>query len=178
MKKTQLFFGGFFLLFLFTNSLCRKGDAEPQLPPETTIGAGTFGCKVNGKVFIPKSGWGQPGLYAAYINEGNGPGGGWYLNIVAIYSRSSNSVGVTIQTDSLLLLEGQSYLFKVKKGYPGIFYNIGLDIYPFNESYPGELFITKHDLNQRILSGRFSFTGMNASGQKVEITEGRFDIFY
>ena len=42
---------------------------EEQLPPITTTGAGTFGCKVNGKVWVAKSnktGW--PPTYAS-INK-------------------------------------------------------------------------------------------------------------
>ena len=42
----------------------------------------------------------------------------------------------------------------------------------------GELHITKHDQTQRILSGRFSFTASTSTGEKVNITEGRFDIRY
>jgi hypothetical protein len=67
-----------FLLFfssLLLNSKCRK-DNEPQLPPETTTGAMTFGCKIDGKVFLPKSGNGVPGIITEYPFLGNGPGGG------------------------------------------------------------------------------------------------------
>ena len=56
---------------------CKKSSTtEDQLPPETTTGAMTFGCKVNGKVFVPKDGNGRPGLYVQYVNLGPGPGGG------------------------------------------------------------------------------------------------------
>ena len=65
------------LLALFTFSQCKKNKTdEPQLPPETTTGAMTFGCKVNGKVFVPKDGRGKPGLFCQYVNLGAGPGGG------------------------------------------------------------------------------------------------------
>ncbi|MCC6289338.1 MAG: hypothetical protein IT249_15775 [Chitinophagaceae bacterium] len=68
-----------FLLFCFLFSLlllssrCKKDRFE--LPPETTTGANTFGCKVNGKVFVPRDGNGRPGLYCQYVNLGTGEGG-------------------------------------------------------------------------------------------------------
>tara|TARA_R110002073_G_C9371447_1_gene572214 strand:+ start:845 stop:1168 length:324 start_codon:yes stop_codon:yes gene_type:complete len=58
------------LLFLaFTLINCSKKDnlitlvEEDQLPPITQTGANTFGCLINGKVFIPKdkTGYTPPG---------------------------------------------------------------------------------------------------------------------
>ena len=66
-----------FLLLLslfFINSKCKKEYNEPQLPPETTIGAMTFGCKIDGKVFVPKDGGGLSGLKTEYLFLGNGRG--------------------------------------------------------------------------------------------------------
>ncbi|MGE5108914.1 MAG: hypothetical protein ACM3H8_15350, partial [Sphingobacteriales bacterium] len=39
---------------LFIGGKCKKEPqvSTPQLPPETQIGAGTFGCLVNGKVWL------------------------------------------------------------------------------------------------------------------------------
>lgn len=69
----------YFLLFtclfslLLSASRCKKSHFD--LPPETTTGANTFGCKVNGKVFVPRDGKGKPGLYCQYVNLGEGEGG-------------------------------------------------------------------------------------------------------
>ena len=52
------------LLFLtFTLINCTKSDDQDQLPPATQTGANTFGCLINGKVFIPKdkTGYTPPG---------------------------------------------------------------------------------------------------------------------
>lgn len=38
--------------FLFAACACTK-KAEKQLPPATQTGANTFGCTLNGQVFIP-----------------------------------------------------------------------------------------------------------------------------
>jgi hypothetical protein len=165
-----------FTAFLFLNLKCKKENNEPQLPPETTTGAMTFGCKVNGKVFIPRDGNGSPGLAPQYLFLGNGPGGGWWLNIPAIDWKDKKSVGIA--TDSLLLITGVSYSLKKLKGFAYSQYTSGLLYYQMWPNDTGELFITKHDESKRILSGRFSFTASTSAGEKVTITEGRFDIRY
>jgi hypothetical protein len=46
-------------------------------------------------------------------------------------------------------------------------------------STQGKLTITKYDKINRIISGRFFFTGKDAvTGKIVNITDGRFDIKY
>ncbi|HEY6437391.1 MAG TPA: hypothetical protein VIY47_12435 [Ignavibacteriaceae bacterium] len=179
MGKIRLLCAATFSLLLFINSRCKKSDAEPQLPPETTTGAGTFGCKVNGKIFIPKSGGGQPGLYADYVYYNTGPGAGWYLNIVAIYNQSSNSTTVNIVTDSLFLEEGHIYDLKEKKGFAAGRYSYGLNAYEMRMIDSGKMTIVKHDQTKRILSGNFWFNAKSLFDTSiVKITEGRFDIIY
>jgi len=178
MRQLLLFALSFVLI---SNGCKKKKDDEPQLPPETTTGANTFGCKVNGKVFIPRSGGGRPGLFAQYVNLGTGTGGGWFLNIAATDWKASILQGTSITTDSLLILENSTYLLKAQKGSAKASYENypnGLNAYEMLSNNAGELIITRHNLNQRILSGRFWFDATNASGQKVEVREGRFDIIY
>ena len=168
MKKKLLLIG-FILCFSLTT--CRKNQ-EPVLPPETTIGAMSFGCKINGKVFVPKDGRGKPGLYVQYVYLD----GGWYLNIPAVDWRSSYPIlSVHIETDSLLIEEGE-YEFKLEKGYPSAFYSAET-FYILLEN-KGRLNIKKHDLTNRILAGTFYFTAENSKGERVEVTDGRFDIRY
>jgi hypothetical protein len=167
---------------LFTFSQCKKNNTEePQLPPETTTGAMTFGCKVNGQIFLPKDGNGRQGLYVQYVNLGNVPDGGWHLNIPA-YNYSTKR-GVSIETDSLLLVEGTTFQFKTTVGTANAFYlettsNGSVNFYPKLDNETGSLYIKKHDQVQRILSGTFSFIGTDGNNVKVNISEGRFDIRY
>ena len=178
MKHIKHSITALMLLLLLTNSQCKKHNEEPQLPPETNTGAMTFGCKVNGKVFMPKDGNGKPGLYCQYVNLGSGEGGGWYLNIPAVNLRIRPNEGVSITTDSLLVQEGMTYQFKNNKGNAQGFYYKTVE-YPKTDNDSGELKITRFDQANRILSGTFFFTGTNAStGEKVEVTDGRFDIRY
>jgi len=115
----------YFLLFtclfslLLSASRCKKDHFH--LPPETTTGANTFGCKVNGKVFVPRDGRGRPGLFCQYVYLGEGEGGGWFLNIPAMNWRASPNEAIGIATDSLLLEEGMTYEFKNKKALPRLF---------------------------------------------------------
>lgn len=164
---------------LFTFSQCKKNKEEPQLPPETTIGAMTFGCKINGKVFVPRDGRGKPGLFVQYVNLGDGPGGGWYLNIPALDWKPAEIPGVSITTDSLFVVEGMSYDFKTTKGNVKAFYDIGSNHFVKLNDNEGRINITKHDTQNRILSGSFFFIGTDmVSGEKVSVTDGRFDIRY
>ena len=75
-----------------------------------------------------------------------------------------------------------TYPFENDKGYARAFYqkgfNGGVLVFKKLISDSGSLFIKKHDQINRILSGTFSFTGANSTGEKVNITEGRFDIRY
>lgn len=165
---------------LLFNSKCKKQNTEPQLPPETTTGAMTFGCKIDGKVFIPKDGGGLSGLKTEYLFLGNGPGGGWFLNIGAANRIDNPRRNIGIETDSLLLIEGNSYELKKMKGFAYAHHLFDIISYQMKSDDTGILIITKHNQIQRILSGRFSFTATNVydQNQKVNITEGRFDIRY
>jgi len=70
-------FRNLFLLFLAPLLLfglqCRKNKSpEEQLPPETQVGAGTFGCLVNGNIFKAKGDpFGGPILNCSYQNINN-----------------------------------------------------------------------------------------------------------
>lgn len=180
--KHQTFLYLAIILMAFTGSQCKKDkNEEPQLPPETTIGAMTFGCKVDGKVFVPKDGRGRPGLYVQYVNLGNVPNGGWQL-VLPAYNYSTER-GVNIFADSLLLIEGNTYEFTQMKGSPLAFYEVlnngSTEIYGKLDGDPGSIYIKKHDQINRILAGTFFFTGTKIStGKKVTVTEGRFDIIY
>lgn len=136
----------------------------------------TFGCKIDGRVFVPRDGRGQPGLYVRYVNLGSGRGGGYFLNIPATDWRPNPTEGVNIETDSLLLEEGKTYPFKTTKGSAQAFYSSGAE-YRKRDQDAGELTITRFDRTQGILAGRFHFVGTNKStGQQVHVTEGRFDV--
>jgi hypothetical protein len=128
---------------IFTFSNCKKDKYDPQLPPETTTGAMTFGCRINGEVFVPRDGNGRPGLIAEYVYLGSGSGGGWFLNIPAVDYKISPSKSISIVTDSLLLQEGLVYEFKTTKGNVKTYYDSGFELFPKINSETGSLHIKK-----------------------------------
>jgi hypothetical protein len=168
------------LLLLLSSALlltqCRKKEVEPQLPPETTTGAMTFGCKIDGRVFVPRDEFSKTGLFAQYVNSGTGRGGGYYLNIPATDWKADPNQIINIGTDSLLVEEGKSYPIMTTKGAVQAFY-FSERKYAKLDQDPGELTITRFDRTQGIISGRFHFVGTDLStGKQVQVTEGRFDV--
>jgi len=172
----------FFISISFFFSACKKNiPAIDQLPPATQIGAHTLGCLVNGKVFKPKGDlFSGPILSCAYqyIN------GGYYFQLKAINKGSSTNYSIGIFTDSLKIENNVSYTLKTKNEKKGIYgiYSVseiqGLISYITNNTYTGELKITKFDETNQIVSGTFWFDAVDSNGEKVEVREGRFDMPY
>lgn len=155
---------------------CTKKNPTPQLPPETTTGAMTFGCKIDGRVFVPRNFYTRTGLYVQYVYLGPGKGGGYFLNIPATDWAAETIEAVRITTDSLLVQEGQTYQFRTSKGSAHAEYHSSVDYEKLDQDN-GELTITHFDANQGIISGRFNFVGTDKStGRQVRVTDGRFDV--
>ena len=177
MKIIKLFPVILLSVIIFSTSQCKKKDV-PQLPPESETGAMTFGCKINGQIFVPQDGRGRSGLRVEYVNLGIGPGGGWYLNIAALDLNPASRPAVSITTDSLLVSEGLTYNFKNAKGNTKAFYVSSGNVFSKLDNDTGQLKIIKFDQLNRIISGTFSFIGTDENGTKVNVTEGRFDVSY
>ena len=57
------------MFFTLSASSCEKEQAKPTLPPETQEGKNTFGCYINGELFLWQRGsasFGHPSLSANY----------------------------------------------------------------------------------------------------------------
>lgn len=174
MKFLQLFL---LVLALFTLSQCKKDNAAPQLPPETTTGANKVGCRVNGQVLVPRSKGRTEGLQFGFINRANGRIPMFFLAFVD--AEVSPFRSVMLEVDSLVLREGQTYPFRTPGGRHQASHFDGKQDYIKRDQDQGELTITRLDSVQRILSGRFHFVGTDRnSGQQVQVTEGRFDLRY
>lgn len=177
-----------FILFL-TVFICLSGfhckkdkTPEEQLPPETHSGSGTFGCLINGAVFLP-TGTPLAGPILScgyqYIN------GGYYFQLKARQDIGSQTLTIALFTDSLEIEQGTLLRLSQKNlsGYaygqhghyevsstPKLFYTDSINV--------GELKINFLDTINRIVSGTFWFDGVTADGEKVQIREGRFDTKY
>jgi hypothetical protein len=173
------------LSLIILSSSCKKHVIKPVdqlslLPPATQTGARTFGCLVNGQAFVPKdrSIIEGPLLQCNYIFLN----GGYYFLLALVNSNNGLVQGVRVATDSLAIAQGQSYKFAIyRKGNADAAYNLtGTQnrSYVTNTTVSGYLTITKLDPIMQIVSGTFYFKGINAPGDTVNVTDGRFDMPY
>ncbi len=174
MKLLQSFL---LVLALFTLSQCKKHNEAPQLPPETTVGANKAGCKIDGRVLVPRSRWTTEGLGFRLDNRGRGKISSFGFSILDAQVRPSPFL--LVEMDSVILKEGQTYLFKTTKGNPQATCFDGNYQYIKRNQDNGELIITRLDSAKNIISGRFNFVGTDKNtGQQIQVTEGRFDLSY
>lgn len=177
---TLLTFSTFIIL---TASHCKKNKPEnpvDQLPSETQTGANTYGCLVDGKIFLPKGDpLAGPIKKAAYqfVN-------GKYSLLISGKSSSSGTVlGIGIQGDSISMAVGDYELVEYNKngklsGSFAEFASGNINDFYTNNINRGQLIVTKFDTVNQIISGTFWFDAINSTGHIVQIREGRFDLPY
>ncbi len=162
----------------FLHTSCKKDkQSEDQLPPATQTGAGTFGCKINGKVYVPKgsSGTGRPNPHIQYDSDLNGNP---YLSIetfqyptdinsgIFIGFMHLNNIGIFNLKDSFSFLVGASNMINTCGGLSN----------NSNIISKGGGQITKLDIVNHVISGTFDFKYKTQQCDTVYITDGRFDI--
>ena len=165
------------LLALLGLSQCKRDNPDPvdQLPPATQTGAGTFGCLVNGQVWMPQGNNGSsnytvsydPGYRKGTLNVGTyryiGQGANDY-QVVGFYADSIPSSG--------------TYSLAIPNHQEGIFIDRTKTCqFPGNDPYfrRGFLTITHLDRQAGIISGTFDFTLAKPGCDTVRVTQGRFD---
>ncbi len=174
-------------LFLgFTAAHCKK-DKDPvsQLPPETQEGKNTFGCLVNGQVFLPKGNGGLSPILTCYYQSIYPSVSGFVFQVNANDNRTSDNLkSITINLDSFKLNSGMSILLNSgHNGISGKGQRVSGNVlipYRYNTSdgVTGMLDITMFDEINQIVSGTFWFNAVNSFGDSVHITQGRFDMKY
>ncbi len=160
---------------------CKKDKAE--LPPETQIGANTFGCLVNGKVWVPKGTdyYSGNNVTAYYQHIYPSPDGFVFRLSASDYEKNPLEF-FSIILDSAKIQPGIPYL--IKNGHLGEFsasYWIGSDqqkTYSVKEPLTGTIIFKKFDEVNLIASGTFWFDARNIEGSIIHVTEGRFDVKY
>ena len=147
---------------------CKKDDPNAGLPAATQTGANTFGCLVDGNVFVP-------------------------LAPQAINSSHRDPLEASLyRTDILVSARGDGYVdFALRRAFqPGTYplgdananangyglYQISAGDYYTDATHTGTVTLTRIDTVARIAAGTFQFTGINRSGQTVTVTDGRFDV--
>ena len=170
------------LLIIFFFSSCSKDDDKPQnpidqLPPATQTGAGTFGCLIDDKAFVPpKFGSNAPNAFYQFV------GGAYTLSIYGSTGGGSNLKTINIGCIDMPLIQEIIYPLKerINANYFGA-YIIGGGITYSGASTtakPGTLRITHFDPVNFIISGTFEFTILDDNDNEINITDGRFDMNY
>lgn len=136
---------------------CKKDKAsEDQLPPATQTGANTFGCLVNGKVFVPKGydGTGRPNPHVQYDYDLNGQP---YLTIDVLHYLNGNSngnlyIGFGNLTHTGAYLVPIDFTFLVGWNILG---NCNTPPFDSTLQHWGSGVITKLDIPNQIIAGHF-----------------------
>jgi len=171
------------LLIVTSGSKCKKNGGDlPQLPPETQTGANTFGCLVDGKLFLPKGDpFGGPVIKAQYQYV-NGKQG---FAISARHSEGETGQVIGIGGDSIAItvrpyeLTTRNVSGKLSGKYTFSKVTTLGNYYYTNEIQRGQIFIKHFDEINQIVSGTFWFDAIDSTTEKIiQIREGRFDLPY
>jgi hypothetical protein len=152
---------------------CTSTDPAPSLPPITQEGKNTFGCKINGKNWVPGGdlGWGGQGpLFAEYSTMYES------FNIAANSNYDGNKTSIIINAS----WNGKSST--IKEDYVSIFFADKGKMWQYNfipfETNLTSVKITKLDTINKIVAGQFHFMIKTSATDTIKVTEGRFDVKY
>ena len=189
MKQLNILTASFLALLLFTFSQCKKNktiNPVDELPPETQTGANTFGCLLNGQLFIPEGGGlSGPSLSCIYQLLLSGTPSGYTFALSATNKKDVSSITtIGFGFDSVKISIGLYNLTHRVNGSGAGVVNLYTntspngDLYSTNTMFQGQLNLKKFDTVNQIASGTFWFDATNSQGKKVEVREGRFDVRY
>ena len=179
MKNKTLMLYAPIIMLCFCFAQCKKTNTpEPvdQLPAATQTGANTFGCLVDGKVYIPKGsdGTNKPNLRKIYDNfQGDN-----YLAIYTYRYINNNFDGEIYFSIHNLLNIGNYITTNTKNSiiYGGVFFNnCGISGFDTTTYRNGIITVQRLDLSAGIISGIFNCKIKPSNCDTIRITEGRFD---
>jgi hypothetical protein len=161
------------LLLLAT---CTKPD---PLPPVTEVGAHTFGCRIDGKPYVPDGGTGW-NAYSAITLGYIDLLGGRYLSIETV-ARDGRSFFLLIKDATqpgLYKVDQDAKPFTNDPFTPGyMIYSSSGTGYITNAQHTGWFNLTRCDTARKIYSGTFAFQAYNTRlKESVTVTDGRFDL--
>lgn len=187
-----------FLVTLLLSSCSQKeattNDPTLSLPPETQIGANTFGCYINGKLLVPRSGTGTVGGSDTAVTVwGDVTGNQQYSEIDVKDYKSTRTAQILIHIQSLHQIGIGTYSIDLSNGLRGIdglnhnyihcrVFNENTNSYQYYRSFDncGTINITRYivPIGTKIISGTFSCRVRNSinPADEIQITQGRFDI--
>lgn len=144
-----------------------------QLPPATQTGENTFGCLINGEVFVPDNLPNSTNCFYQFLN------GGYFFTVRASNQDDNfNSYSIALKTEQKQIFEGETYnlLEPLPNKAYGTYSLVGMLSYT-DDMNTGELTISKLDFENNIVSGIFWFDIEHpTTGEILEIRDGRFDM--
>jgi len=182
----------FISCLVITTATYRKEKTIPvrltksnEMAPETQSGARRLGLLVDTidqDVFAGAGPFSQPPQATAIYEPVYGYGA---LLVISWRQTTMDVVAtITIRTDRLSISQGQVISLanassgKASASYEVENYTGGNDLYKTVANKPGKLYISRLDQTNHIISGTFFFDAVNAKGDTVHITDGRFDLQY
>ncbi|RUT72803.1 hypothetical protein [Ancylomarina longa] len=167
------------LVFIMLTANCCEKDDDPQLPPVTQTGENTFGCLVNGEVWIPRPNLPYPKIQV--VLGLNVLTNDKYLDIIA-YQGAASHLGFFFCEQELK--EGKTInlqrTMETKDCVDAVYMSKILDqdniTFQIDSIHTGEFLITRLDTIEKVISGTFSFDAINKNGVIVEVRDGRFDL--
>ena len=174
MKKTL-----FTLTLMFSFCCCDRDNENSQiippvnqLPPATQFGANTFGCLLDGEVFIPGLTGNPLDCMYQFVD------GGYNFSLQANKRDDANNIVLIGLSTKILSIE-QNGIYQLLENTNGNAYGTYSYATVFsytNQTYTGQLKITKLDFTNSIVSGTFWFDVEDNQGIIHQIREGRFDV--
>jgi len=177
VREISFLIGIAFLLFISCRKIKNQNSVD-QLPPATSKGANTFGCLVDGKVFLPYKDLLAGGVvlqcnYQQVQSEN-------YFVLAARNQKEEYMVVVNI--DKLELTKDTNFSFSSPLTGP-VYGRTGKSQtnftlpYRTNGTLPGMFSLSRFDLVNQIAAGTFWFDAIDsATGKIVQVREGRFDV--
>lgn len=175
---------------------------EPELPPITQSGENTFGCRIDGKVWVPKSNlvgiFGNPfrPRLEVFFTPSNSK---FYLITHRTIEKDSVLQSFILYADSLVVGD-TVWLGEEGTRYPPFFHenyayfsddHLGVSYSSWSEdslTFSGYLYFTaaylafdslanRYLFDSSYVAGTFAFIGRNRdSTQYIEVSDGRFDV--
>lgn len=195
MKNIVLLFA---LAFCFINCENTDDRTSENLPAITFEGKNTFGCKIDGQIFLPKkkitgSQYNNEILKATYTYS-DYYFNGYLLSILGSNEVLDKTIKIAINAGQNPLQEGATYPISVNQAnsFYASYEHWGktidngdgtsfTPIYEFetNANFKGELQILKLDTINQIIAGQFWYDCKEKNRDSIaKITEGRFDLKY
>lgn len=167
MKTMYQILGALSMITVFTFSKCNKDDVILPLPAETQTGANTFGCKINGVIYTPR---GSGNCYKFLIQ--------YYKSDSTLLIKTNEGCGAGLNIYLEKVFEIKDYQIFMPLANAFLYSNSNTSCNWFdrtNSIQSGTITITRFDLPNKVVSGRFNGILKQSGCPDINITEGRFD---